>query len=194
MSDAPASIPALAEQAEAIAMRGEFNLSSERRTGALLRTLVASKPGGRILEIGSGLGAGAAWMLSGMDKQARLITLEINEGVAAFCRELLSGDSRAEVITTDADVWLENYAGPPFDLIFVDTPSPKFDRRDLLFAHLADGALLVADDLLPRPHWTEENAARIARFRSEILTEPHLVPTLLDWASGLVVAAFHANN
>lgn len=190
MSDFPVDIPPLATKAMALAERGRWRLSSEPRTGALLRTLAASKPGGHILEVGSGLGVGSAWLLAGMDAAARLIALEIHAKVAGICRELLAADPRAEVITTDATEWLESYSGPPFDLIFVDTTSTKFDRRDLLFAHMADGCLLLADDLLPQDSWTAEHPTRVARFRHEIIAEPNLVATLVDWASGLVVAAY----
>jgi len=37
-----------------------FTMGSEPRTGALLRTLAASKPGGRFLELGTGTGVGRA--------------------------------------------------------------------------------------------------------------------------------------
>jgi predicted O-methyltransferase YrrM len=189
MSDFPLDIPPLVAKAQAIADKGQWRLSSEPRTGALLRTLAASKPGGRILEVGSGLGVGSGWLLAGMDDDARLTGLEVHAKVAGICRELLAVDSRAEIITTDATKWLADYAGPPFDLIFVDTTEAKFNRRDLLFPHMADGALLVSDDLLPGDTWTPDHPARVDRFRSEIVTEPDLVVTLIDWASGLMVAA-----
>lgn len=44
-----------------------FEMASEDRTGALLRTLAASKPGGRFLELGTGTGVATAWVLDGMD-------------------------------------------------------------------------------------------------------------------------------
>jgi predicted O-methyltransferase YrrM len=194
MSDDPIDVPPVVTKAEAVARRGQFRLSSDHRTGALLRTLAASKPGGRILEVGSGLGVGSAWLLAGMDEEARLITLEVHVKIAGICREHLAGDSRVEVITTDANEWLENYTGPPFDLVFADTTTTKFFRRDLLFANMADGALLIADDLLPGDTWTDDHPARVERFRHEIMTESSLVPTLIDWASGLVVAAFRASG
>jgi len=39
--------------------------------GALLRVLAATKPGGRMLEIGTGTGVGTCWLLDGMDAEAR---------------------------------------------------------------------------------------------------------------------------
>jgi predicted O-methyltransferase YrrM len=190
MSDAPVAIPELVRKTQRVADRGQFKMSSEPRTGALLRALVASKPGGRILEIGSGVGVGAAWLLDGMDADARLVTLEVHERIGAVCRTLLAGDDRVEAVTADAVEWLERYDGPPFDFVFVDTTSAKFHRRDAIFRHLAEGALFIADDLLPRDSWAPDHPARVELFRKEILTEPCLVPALVDWASGLVVAAY----
>jgi len=37
-----------------------FSMASESQTGSLLRTLVASKPGGRFLELGTGTGVATA--------------------------------------------------------------------------------------------------------------------------------------
>ncbi|MDN3354457.1 class I SAM-dependent methyltransferase [Actinomadura sp. DC4] len=182
-------VPPLSAKAQAIADKGRWGLSSDRQTGALLRTLAASKPGGRILEIGAGVGVGSGWLLAGMDSAARLTTLELFPGLAKACASVLAADGRAEVVHTDAVDWLTAYAGPPFDLVFVDTTILKFERRDLVFAHLADGALFVADDLLPQEKWTEAHYPRVERFREEIMAEPDLVPTLVDWASGLVIAS-----
>src|SRR5262245_12034152 len=43
-----------------------FGMASEHRVGALLRVLAASRPAGRVLELGTGTGVGAAWLLEGM--------------------------------------------------------------------------------------------------------------------------------
>lgn len=188
--DFPVDIPPLARKCEAVAAENNFQVSSEPRTGALLRTLAASKPGGRMLELGSGVGVGSAWLLAGMDKASRLITVEREERNAAACRLQLAVDSRAEVINAEATEWLAQYSGPPFDLVFADATAPKFERRDLLFQHLKIGALFIGDDLLPQETWSPPHAPRVARFRQDILKEPMLVPTMLDWASGLLVAAY----
>jgi predicted O-methyltransferase YrrM len=190
MSDYPIDTPPVAAFAKDFGEKRGFMMSSEPRTGALLRTLVATKPAGRILEVGAGLGVGAAWLLDGMDAEARLICLEVHQRIGGLCQKFLADDPRVQVIITDATDWLESYDGPPFDFAFVDTTTTKFHRRDSLFKHLADGALFVADDLLPQQSWAPEHPARVEVFRKEILLEPNLVPTLMDWSSGLLVAAY----
>lgn len=187
--DLPPDIPPLVAKCQAIAEHNNFRWSSEPRTGALLRALAASKPGGRFLEVGAGVGVGAAWLLAGMDADSTLVTIELREQVARVCGLLLSDDERAEVVTADATEWLTAYDGPPFDLVFVDTTVTKFETRDLLLRHMSNGALLVADDLLPQDAWSEKHPARVARMRKEIYEESRLVPVLMDWASGVVIAA-----
>ena len=53
-----------------------FDMASESRVGALLAVLAASKPGGRLLELGTGTGHGTAWLLSGMDETSTLDTVD----------------------------------------------------------------------------------------------------------------------
>jgi len=45
----------------------------------MLRTLAASKPGGRFLELGTGTGIATAWLLEGMDERSTLISID-NDG------------------------------------------------------------------------------------------------------------------
>src|SRR5882724_2378963 len=53
-----------------------FTMASEPKTGSLLRALAATKPGGRLLELGRGTGIGTAWLLAGMDGNSRLETVD----------------------------------------------------------------------------------------------------------------------
>ncbi len=189
MDDQPHDIPPLVAEAQALAKAENDEMSSGPRTGALLRTLAASKPGGLVLEVGTGLGVGAAWLLAGMDSASRLVTLEVHEGAADLSRSLLARDDRCEVVTTRAEEWLEEYSGPPFDLVFVDTTIVKFHRRDLVIRSLAPGGLFVADDLVPQPKWVDTHQERVRGFLTDIWDEKDLIVTLMDWDTGLCVAA-----
>src|SRR5262249_52602039 len=88
MIDEPVGVPTTVLAAQNCSGEVGFALSCENRTGALLRTLAASKPGGRILELGTGTGVGTAWLLAGMDPTARLTSVEIDwttQAVPAAC-------------------------------------------------------------------------------------------------------------
>lgn len=76
----PLRLPPLVAQAYALALASGFDRSCSEETGRLLRTLAAGKPGGRVLELGTGLGAGAAWLLAGMSADSMLLTVENDPG------------------------------------------------------------------------------------------------------------------
>ena len=50
-----------------------FDMASDSYTGALLQSLIASKPDSLFLELGTGIGASLCWMLEGMDPGSKLI-------------------------------------------------------------------------------------------------------------------------
>ena len=58
-----------------------FTMPSDPKTGSLLKVLAASKPGGMILELGTGTGLATAWLLAGMDRSAHLISVDIDPTV-----------------------------------------------------------------------------------------------------------------
>lgn len=192
MDDLPVDVPDMVKAAVAGAEAAGFEMSSDARTGALLRTLAASKPGGHLLEIGTGAGVGASWLLAGMDRSARLVTIEVDPANVEIAFGVLSQDRRCQIVVGDAAPWLASYDGPPFDLVFVDWRTGKFDDRRRLLDHLAPGGLYVGDDLLFHPTWPRWHAQRVERFVTEITAEPDLAVTLMNWATGLVVAARRA--
>lgn len=185
-------VPPLVAAAEKRALQEDFHLSCSRETGMLLRTLAASKPGGLLLELGTGVGVGSGWLLDGMDASARLLTLEVHPEAAEISRTILASDPRVEVLHEDACRWLEAYTGRPFDLIFVDVGILKYERRSLTLSRLAPGGLFVGDDLVWQPTWDpalRPSRERVGRFRAEIFAEPDLRVTLMDWGSGICVAS-----
>jgi predicted O-methyltransferase YrrM len=63
-----------------------FTMASEPKTGALLAVLAASKPGGCLLELGTGTGLGTAWLLTGMGAGTRLDTVDTDPAAVAVAR------------------------------------------------------------------------------------------------------------
>src|SRR5271165_2157304 len=78
-----------------------FDMASEPRTGALLRTLAASKPNGRFLELGTGTGVATSWLLAGLDAHSKLTSIDTNPQVQAVAREFLGADSRLTLVLED---------------------------------------------------------------------------------------------
>jgi len=87
MDDRVGRIPPAVAALRAAAHDAGFTMSCEERTGSLLAVLAAARPGGRILELGTGVGAGTAWLTSGMDATASLVTIELDATLQAIARE-----------------------------------------------------------------------------------------------------------
>ena len=68
----------------------EFTLPSEPKTGSLLRTLAASKPGGRVLATWNRDGHWDRWLLAGVDSRSRLVS-EIQTRRCRMSRSAISG-------------------------------------------------------------------------------------------------------
>src|SRR5439155_17078596 len=76
-----------------------------------------------------------------------------------------------------------------FDLIFADAMPGKYEGLDDALALLRPGGLYVGDDMLPQPNWPDGHQARVAGLIGRLTAAPGLASVVMDWASGLVVAA-----
>lgn len=180
----PAALPALREAAR----DAGFLMSCDERTGSLLAVLAAARPGGRILELGTGVGEGTAWLLSGMDDSARLTTVELDADVQAVAREQLGADPRVTLVTEDGGSWLTGRHEAPYDLVFADTWPGKFTHLDEALDLVAPGGSYLIDDLLPQPGWPDGHEASVVRLLDELEARPDFHTVRLTWSSGLLLA------
>jgi predicted O-methyltransferase YrrM len=165
-----------------------FTMASEPRTGALLAALAASKPGGRMLELGTGTGLGTAWLLSGMDADSQLDTVDVDSTVVAVARRHLAGDSRVTFHVMDGAELIGQSAAGQFDLIYADAWPGKFTHLDETLSLLRVGGIYFIDDLLPQPNWPEGHAAKVPALIDAIERRSGFVAVKLSWASGLMLA------
>jgi len=148
---------------------GAYSIAEVQR---LVATLVASKPDGRIAEIGTSYGDGAKAIAAALGADATFVTVEVDADRAAQARAALAG-TPAEVIEGDWRHVLPERG--PFDVVFADGGV----AYDLVADLLAPGGILVKDDLTPgRP--VEGDATREALLRdprleaTEILVTPEM--------------------
>jgi predicted O-methyltransferase YrrM len=163
-------------------------MSCDERTGNLLAGLAAARPGGRVLELGTGVGEGAAWLLSGMDPTSRLVSVELDPAVQAVARAELGSDPRVTFATGDGGQWLEAYAGPPFDLVFADTWPGKFTHLDRALNLVAPGGTYLIDDLSPQAGWPEGHGEAVKRLLAELDERNNFHSVRLTWSTGLLMA------
>ena len=178
----PAALPAI----EADTMVSGFDMPSERRTGALLQLLAASKPNSRFLEIGTGTGLATAWLLSGMDQYSTLISVDANQKVSDIASRHLGEDRRLTLVIDDANIWLQNVEEEAFDLIFADAMPGKYEHFDLAWKALSVGGFYVIDDMLPQDNWPDGHEANVERLLSQIESRKDCWLVKLDWSSGIV--------
>jgi predicted O-methyltransferase YrrM len=164
-------------------------MASDPRTGALLRTLARSKPGGLLLELGTGTGLATAWLLDGMDAQARLLTVEQDPEVAAVAQAHLGDDARVTFYVGDAASLLPGLREHRFDLIFADTWVGKYTHLDEVLGLVKDGGLYVVDDMLAQANWPEGHEEKVHQLIAVLEARQDLAVTKLSWASGVIVAA-----
>ncbi|WP_055589807.1 O-methyltransferase [Streptacidiphilus griseoplanus] len=188
MDDTPSRFPAALNTLRAAALNAGFTMSCEERTGSLLSVLAGARPGGRVLELGTGVGEGTAWLLHGMDATSRLVTVELDEAVQTVARGQLADDPRVEWVAGDAGAWLEGYRGEPFDLVFADTWPGKFTHLDEALDLVAPGGTYLVDDLRPQPGWPEDHATAVEHLLAVLEDRGDLRTVRLDWSSGLLMA------
>lgn len=172
----PTAVPPLVARAVALAARIDFRSSCSADVGRLLRVLAASVTTGSIGEIGTGAGAGTAWLATGMGPRAALITVDQDAGRVAAVHQLFVGDTRVTVVHGD---WRELLERGPFALLFVDVADAKEGGAVDALGALALGGIVVLDDLTPKELWPEEWRGRSDTVRDFWLNEPRLAATEL---------------
>lgn len=182
-SNTPEAIPTILSETRALGV----DMISEPRVGSLLAVLAASKPAGRLLELGTGTGHGAAWLLAGMDASATLDTVDTDPGVVAVAQRHLGADPRITFHVMDGGQFLEQPGLDPFDLIYADAWPGKFSHLDEALALLHPGGLYVIDDLQPQPNWPEGHAPKVPALISDLERRNEFVTVRMAWASGLML-------
>lgn len=182
----PQIIPKILDQTANIG----FQMASEPLVGSLLRTLAASKPGGRFLELGTGTGVSTAWLLDGMDAKSTLTSVEHEPELVAIAQAYLGQDQRVTFHLQDAGAFLDaiRTTDQQFDLIFADTWAGKYTHFEQALQVLSTGGLYIIDDMLPQPNWPEGHGLKVAELLADLARREDLLITKLSWASGVVIA------
>ncbi|WP_223295389.1 O-methyltransferase [Granulicella mallensis] len=156
--------------------------------GTLLRTLAASKPAGRFLELGTGTGIATAWLLAGMDAASTLVSVDTDATVQAVAQAVLGNDPRLKLLLSDGFDYLGAQAPGSFDLVFADAMPGKYDGLEAALAVVRIGGFYVIDDMSPQPNWPEGHAAKVPALMEQLAQHQDFVLLPLVWSSGVAVA------
>ena len=163
---APPELPELVLRALRMSLQRGYVQASRTETGRLLATLAATRTGS-IAECGTGCGVGAAWLRSGAPKSTRVITAELDPGLAHGVMAMFADDD-IDVIHAD---WSSLAAHAPFSLIFMDAASARGWPREELTALLDEGGMLVLDDFVPCASWPPLRGGRVDDLRVAWLSD-----------------------
>lgn len=153
-----------------------FERSSIPEVGRLLAALVAQRSAGRIAEIGTGCGVGAAWIASALGPEAFFVTVETDEERAGAVERLFADQRNVRVLTGDWHDLLPPEG--PFDLLFFDGGHWKSGdvaaESEQTLALVAPGGTVLVDDLTPEALWPEEWRGKPDPARQFWLGNPRL--------------------
>ena len=163
---APPELPELVVRALRLSLERGYVQASRTETGRLLATLAATRSG-TIAECGTGCGVGAAWLRSGAPKSTRVITAELDPGLAHRVMEMFAGD---DIDVMHAD-WSTLTGHAPFSLIFLDATSARGWPREEIVELIEEGGMIVLDDFTPCPTWPPLDRGRVDALRLAWLSD-----------------------
>jgi predicted O-methyltransferase YrrM len=166
-----------------------FRMSCQDEVGRLLGVLAgAVPPGARILEIGTGVGVGTAWITAGLGQRTdvEVVTVE-NDGNVSRAAAMWPWPSYVHIVTADALEILATLG--TFDLVFADAAPVKYGHGESLVGALRPAGVLVIDDLRAGEKTTDEERTEKDALRRFLLHHPMLNAVDMAWASGVIVAS-----
>lgn len=162
---APDQVPELVSAA----LRGTadfYSHSTRHETGRFLATLAASRTG-TIAEIGTGGGAGAAWLRSGAPAGTRVLSVEMDPERAELARVTLSS-AGVQILTGGTEqLWDRG----PFSLLSMDRHTAVEVGRDQSWQLLVPGGVVVIDDFRPSADWPPMTSNGVDWMRQEWLLD-----------------------
>lgn len=186
--DVKQQFPKAYQHIDAATKLSGFTMASDVLTCSLLRTLASSKPAGKFLELGTGTGLSTAWILSGMDKDSLLTSIDNDFQFLEIAQSFLGDDKRLLLSCIDGGEWIEANKKQTYDYIFADTWHGKYLLLDEVLAMLNKGGLYIIDDMLPQPNWPDGHAEKALNLINLLETRDDLSVTKQVWATGIIVA------
>ncbi len=181
-------IPTIHAELERKSKEIGFTMPSDLHIGTLLKTLMSSKPAGRFLELGTGIGLSLSWMIDGMDVNSKLITVDNDPKLITIAKQYFGADKRVEIIGEDGTSWIQNYKGSKFDLVFADAWPGKYSEIDAILSMIQIGGFYIIDDMAVQPNWPEGHDKNVERLVAYLEKREDYNLTKMDWSTGVIIA------
>ncbi|MFR9729886.1 O-methyltransferase [Saccharopolyspora sp. MS10] len=185
LGDARGSIGPSAEPAED---------TIDSSAGAALRFLTTALRATAVVEVGSGTGASASWLLSGMAPKGVLTSIDVDAAAQHVARQALAAEGvprgRTRFIAGLAERVLPKLTEGAYDLVFVDAMPTRYATFLELGAPLLrpGGAIVFAGPADPARS-QEPRAQALRELIRAIRADEALVPVALPVDGGLLAAA-----
>lgn len=175
---------------EVMRRRDEMLLPVGRAAGTLINLLVREAEACRILEVGSSYGYSTTWLAEAARAvDGKVVSLELQRPKAEYARQQLARaglERYVEFRVGDAIAGLATLPGP-FDFVLIDLWKDLYvPVFDLLHSKLAQGAIVVADNMLQ----PASARAHAKAYRQRVLAAPDMTSVLLNVGNGLEVSRF----
>ena len=166
--------------------------------GAALRFLAAALDARAIVEVGTGTGVSALWMLRGMNPEGVLTTVDREPEHQRAARETFAAagiaSNRVRLINGRALDVLPRLTDGHYDLVFCDAGRDELPAYlDEAYRLLRPGGVLAFDNALWRdqvadPAQRDPETVAMREFGRQLRADERLVPCLLPVGDGLLCA------
>ena len=165
-----------------------FTMPSDMFIGSLLKTLIHSKPGAQILELGTGIGLSLSWMIAGMDEDSHLITVDNDPELIAIAKDYFGEDERVAIRCADGSQWIKENKHMKFDVVFADAWPGKYSEIDIILEMINPGGFYIIDDMTAQPNWPEGHDKNVATLVAYLEHRTDYSITKMNWSTGLIIA------
>ncbi|MCW2673887.1 MAG: O-methyltransferase family protein [Frankiales bacterium] len=167
-------------------------------TGSLLRLLAAASAAKAVVELGTGAGVSALWLLRGMAPDGILTTVDPETEHQRLAKQSLNeagyGSGRVRLIAGEALNVLPRLSDGAYDLVFCDAArSENLDYLAAALRLLRPGGLVVfagalADGRVADPSARDSETVSLRELTKAVREEERLTPALLPVGPGLLAA------
>lgn len=167
-------------------------------TGGMLRLLAGACGAKAVLELGTGVGVGSLWLLSGMAPDGVLTSIDVEDEYHRQARHLISEagipSNRARLITGRALDMLPRMAAHAYDMMIIDA---NVEELSHYLAHaerlLRPGGILVIvhalwHDQVPDPARREADTVSMRSALNAVQDSEAFMPSLVTTGDGLLAA------
>ena len=166
--------------------------------GAALRVLAAAVAARTVVEVGTGTGVGALWLLGGMPDDGVLTSIDIETEHQKAAREAFAeagiAPNRTRLISGPALEVMPRLTDGAYDLVVLDADKKEYaDYLAQAVRLLRPGGVLAFDnalwhDRVADPAQRDETTTTIRELGKAVRDDPRLVSAMLPTGDGLLVA------